>query len=107
MPPIYIRDNVHGGRGGDREPNVHNATDVSKNPFHRGPVSISRRMHVEADLLHGVLQLRASESQVLQTTNNGVIVRHIRSRRSSGSGELGVRVDRSGRRRAVKHPSTL
>jgi hypothetical protein len=64
-------------------------------------------MHVEADLLHGVLQLRASESQVLQATNNGAIVRRIRSPRSRGGGELGVRVDRSGRRRAIKHSSTL
>jgi hypothetical protein len=64
-------------------------------------------MHVEADLLHGVLQLRASESQVLQATNNGAILRRIRSRRSSGGGELGVLVDRSGRMRAIKHPSTL
>jgi hypothetical protein len=81
--------------------------DVPKNLFHRGPVSITRRMHIEADLLHGILQLWASESQVLQTTNNGAIVRRIRSRQSSGSGELGIRVDRSGRRRAVKHPNTL
>jgi hypothetical protein len=47
--------NVHGGRGGDRETEVHRAADVPKNLFHRGPVSIARRMHVEADLLHGVL----------------------------------------------------
>jgi hypothetical protein len=64
-------------------------------------------MHVEADLLHGVLQLRESERQVLQGTNNGAIVGCIRSRRSIGSGELGFRVDRSGRGGAIKHPNVL
>jgi hypothetical protein len=64
-------------------------------------------MHVEANLLHSVLQLRVSERQVLQGTNNGAIVRHIRSRRSNGGGELGIRANKSGHRRAIKHPSAL
>jgi hypothetical protein len=48
----------------ERQPKVHSATDVAENPFHRSPVRITRGMHMETHLLNGILQLRASMSEI-------------------------------------------
>ena len=64
-------------------------------------------MHVEAHLLDRILKLRPSERQVLKGADDGTVKRRIRKRRTIGGGELGLRVDGSGRRVTIKHPSTL
>ena len=97
-----------GVRGGVKcDAKVHSATDIAENPLDGSPVNVSRSMHMEANLLNCVLKLRSSESEVLESTNNGPVEASIRSGSTISSRELGLRVDRSGGRFAVKHSSTV
>jgi hypothetical protein len=64
-------------------------------------------MHVKAHLLNNILHLRPSESEILQGANNEPIERSIRCWRTISGRELGLRVDRSGHRVAIKHPSAI
>ena len=97
--PIRVRvgDDVRRWRGGDGEAELHGAANVPEDPLDSGPVGITRRMHVEAHLLNRILKLRPSERQVLKGADDGAVKRLILKRRTIGGGELGLRVDGSGR----------
>jgi hypothetical protein len=62
---------------------------------------------MEAHLLNGILQLRASMSEVLKSADNGPIEGWIRGRSAITSRELGLRVDGRAHRMTVKHASTV
>ena len=62
---------------------------------------------MKADLLNRILKLRSSESDVLKSTNSGLVESNIRSRRTISSRELGLRINMRGRGFAVKHPNTV
>jgi hypothetical protein len=64
-------------------------------------------MHVEADLLDGVGDVRAGEHQVLKGTSEAPKVSWICNRRPGLGGDLGPRVHRHRNRLAVHHANLL
>ena len=58
------------GRGGECDAKVHSATDIVENPLDDSPVDVSRSMHMKTHLLHDILDLRSSQSEVLESTND-------------------------------------
>jgi hypothetical protein len=57
----------------EHQTKVHSTTDLAENPFHRSPVRITRGMHMETHLLNGILQLRASMSEKLESVDDAPI----------------------------------
>jgi hypothetical protein len=86
---------------------VKRALDVPKDSFDQQQVLITRVVHVEAYLLHGISDVGARERQVLEGTSKTSVLRRIGDRRASLSGELGRCVHGSRRRVAGAHASTL
>jgi hypothetical protein len=64
-------------------------------------------MHVEADLLDGVGDVRAGECQVLEGPGEAPEVSRISNRRPGLGGDIGLRVHRCQNRFAVHHASSL
>ena len=62
---------------------------------------------MKAHLLHGILDLRSSQSEVLESTNDRPIEDSIRSRRTIRGRKLGLHITRSSGGLAVKHAGTL
>jgi hypothetical protein len=62
---------------------------------------------METHLLNGILQLRASMSEVLKSADNRPIEGRVRGQSAITSGELGLRVDGCTHRMIVKHASTV
>ena len=65
-----------------RDAKMHSATDIAKNPLDGSPVNVSRSMHMKTHLLHGILDLWSSQSEVLESTNDRPVQGNIRSRRT-------------------------
>ena len=70
--PICIGVDGEGGVGGGvkRDAKIHSATDIAENPLNGSPMNVARSMHMKTHLLHGILDLRSSQSEVLESTNN-------------------------------------
>ena len=66
-----------------------------------------RRVHVQANLLHGKLNVWSGEREILKSTNNGPIEWSIRRGQALEGRNLGLRVNRSSNRMTVEHASTL
>ena len=49
---------------------IHSATDIAENPLDGSPVNVSGGMHMKTHLLHDILDLRSSQSEVLESTND-------------------------------------
>ena len=62
---------------------------------------------MKTHLLYGVLNLWSSQSEILESTNNGPVECSIRSRRTIHGRELGLRINRCSGGLAVKHASTI
>jgi hypothetical protein len=86
---------------------VKSAFDVSKDPLHQVEMRLARCMHVEAGLLNGMGNVRASECQVLQSARKATILRGIRKKSTISSRQLTPDVNGSGARVALNHPCTL
>jgi hypothetical protein len=64
-------------------------------------------MHVEADLLDGIGDVRAGECQVLEGPSEAPEVSRISNRRPRLGGDLGLRVHQRQNRLVVHHASSL
>ena len=53
-----------------RDAKIHSATDIAENPLDGSPVNVSRSMHMKTHLLHGLLELQSSQSEVLESTDD-------------------------------------
>jgi hypothetical protein len=62
---------------------------------------------METHLLNDILQLWASMSEVLKSTNNRPIEGRVRGQSAITSGELGLRVDGHTHKMTVKHANTV
>ena len=62
---------------------------------------------MKTHLLHGILDLRSSQSEVLESINDRPIESSIRSRRTIRGRKLGLRINRRSSGLAVKHAGTL
>jgi hypothetical protein len=60
-----------------------------KNSFDQDRMLITRVVHVEANLLHDLGNIRTSECQVLKCARETTVLRRINNRISGFSGELG------------------
>jgi hypothetical protein len=64
-------------------------------------------MHIEADLLDGISDVRAGERQVLKGPGEASELRWISNRRPESGGDLGLRVHGRRDRLAIHHASAL
>jgi hypothetical protein len=78
-----------------------------QNVFHGSEVGLPGVMHVEADLLDGVGDVRVGECQVLEGPSKAPELSWISNRRPRLSGDLGMCVHGRRNRLAVHHVSTL
>ena len=90
-----------------RDAKIHSATCIAENPLDGSPVNVLRSMHMKTHLLHGILDLRLSQSKVLKSTNDRPIESSIRSRRTICGKKLGLRINRRSGGLAVKHAGAL
>ena len=107
--PVRIRVGHHlqKSRRRESEPKSHRAADVAENPLHKGPMGVTRGVHMETQLLDNILKIWPSESQILKSTDNGLVERSIRRGRALESRNLGLCVNRSSDRVTVEHAGTL
>jgi hypothetical protein len=75
--------------------------------LHGGEVRLTWIMHVEADLLDDIGEVRAGERQVLEGSGEAPEVSQISSRRLGLNGNLGMCVHRRRNWLAVHHASVL
>src|SRR4051812_29717998 len=80
---------------------------IPENTLHQGPMGVTRSMHVEAHLLDIILNVRARQGEVLESTDDGAVEGCVGRRRALNEGHLGLRVDRHGSSLAVKHAILL
>jgi hypothetical protein len=72
---------------------VHGAANVPKNTLHQGEVRGARSMHVYADLLHNIGDVRARESKVLKATSQTLVLHAIGKQITITRRKLGMSVD--------------
>jgi hypothetical protein len=80
---------------------------MAQSALHGGEVGLPWIMHVKADLLDGVCDVRAGERQVLEGSGEAPEVSRISNRRPGLSEDLGLRVHWRRNRLAVHHASSL
>jgi len=86
---------------------VTGALDVAKNTFDESKMTLTRIMHMQADLLHGVCNVRSCECQPLQCSRQLPVLRWIRYRCATSCWQLRLDVDRCRDRSAIGHASTI
>ena len=62
---------------------------------------------MKTHLLHGILDIRSSQSEVLESTNDRPIESSIRSRRTIHGRKLGLRINTRSGGLAIKHADAL
>lgn len=90
-----------------RDAKIHSATDIAENLLDGNPMNVERSMHMKTHLLHGILDLRSSQSEVLESTNDRPIKSNIGSRRTIRDRKLGLRINKRSGGLAVKHAGAL
>ena len=83
------------------------ATDVTKNAFQCSKVRLSRVVHMETDLLHGVGDVRPSEGEVLKGTSKAPVPGGVLDWVTCGPRELRLRVDWGRAALAINHLGPL
>jgi len=89
---ISVDDKLSWSRPGDDQAIADGALKVAKDPLGSSQVSLARIMHVKADLLDGICNVRASERQVLEGTCKTAVGSGIIHRRANICGDLGTSV---------------
>jgi len=93
-------------RSGEVKTKIQSALKVAENALHSAKMRLSRVMHIEADLLNSISNVRTGEGEILKCSSNAAIV----SRVSDGntiSRKLSMSINRSTIGLAVKHTGTL
>jgi len=85
---------------------VKSALDVAENALQSSQMRFPRIMHMKANLLDGVGDVRPSEGQVLESTSKTPKLRGISNWGAICSRDLGVRIHWSQTRLAIRHMST-
>ena len=106
--PICVR--VHSQltlqRRPEKKSQVHCASNVAQDTLQGSKVRLTRIMHVQANLLNGISDIRPGEGEILQGTGETPEVRGILNRWTI-SRQLGVGVHRSRARLALGHTRTV
>jgi hypothetical protein len=74
---------------------AHGALKVAKNPLGSSKVNFPRIMHVKADLLHGVGDVRPCESQVLEGAHKAAVGCGISNSRTAHKAAVGCGISNS------------
>lgn len=83
------------------------ALQVAQDPFEQGQMWLARVMHEKAHLLNRVCQIRSSQRDVLESTDDAPVHGRVGDWSTSSRGELGMSVDRGRRGVTLGHACTL
>jgi hypothetical protein len=86
---------------------AHRASEVAEEALEGSEVGLPRIMHMEAQLLNRIRDVRASEGEVLESTSKTPVRGGIRHRVPLGLRQLALCVNWSGAGVAVSHPGAL
>jgi hypothetical protein len=78
---VGVDDQVGAGRAAQQQAKVGCPTKIAQDALHGRQVGLSRVMHVQADLLHGISDVGPCERQVLEGSGNTPKLRGVRNRR--------------------------
>jgi len=104
---VGVDDKLGGRRSVKSKTAVNCATNVAKKPLQRGKMRLSRIMHMKADLLNCIRNIRPGESEVEQGTSDTLVSSRVSNRSTLSCRKLGLSIDRSGTRLAVSHTRSL
>jgi len=95
-------------RGWTKEETMVDCTlQVAQDPFDSRKMRLTRGVHVKADLLNSIGDVRTSEGEVLQGTNQTAVMSRIGKKITIGSGQLGVCINWCAAWLAIRHTSAL
>jgi hypothetical protein len=86
---------------------AHSASEVAEEALEGSEVGLHRIMHMKAQLLNCISDVRSSEGEVLQSTSKTPVRGGIRHRVTLGLGHLALCVNWSRAGVAICHPSSL
>jgi hypothetical protein len=86
---------------------AHSASEVAEEALEGSEVRLPRIMHMKAQLLNRISDVRPSEGEVLESTSKTPVRGGIRHRVPLGLRQLALRVNWSGAGVAIGHPSSL
>jgi hypothetical protein len=104
---VGVDDQVGAGRAAQQQAEVGRPAKIAQDALHDRQVGLSRVVHVQADLLHGVSDVGPCERQVLEGSGNTLKLRGVRNRRPRVVSQLHLEVDWSRTRLAVCHDCPL
>jgi hypothetical protein len=108
--PISINIDNHLGGGGPsvkEQAVAHSASEVAEEALEGSEVRLLRIMHMKAQLLNCISDVRPSEGEVLESTRETLVHCGIRHLVPVGLRQLALRVNWSGAGVAIGHPSSL
>lgn len=82
---------------------VKRTLEVAENPFGSHKVNLPRIVHVKANLLDSIGNVRTGEGQVLKSSHKAAVVSGVNNSRTIISRNLGAGVNRGGAWFAVTH----
>jgi hypothetical protein len=103
---VGVDDQVGAVRAG-QQVEAGRPTKIAQDALHGRQVGLSRVVHVQADLLHGISDVGLCESQVLEGSGNTLKLRGVCNRRPRVISQLRLEVDWSRTRLAVCHDCPL
>jgi hypothetical protein len=103
---IGISDEISGWGAVELKTVIKSALNVLENPLDQGEMRLPWVMHIEANLLDGISNVRSGECEILQGAQEAMILCHIRDWGTIRR-ELGTCVNRSRTQFAIRHPDVL
>jgi hypothetical protein len=104
---VGVDDQVGAGRGAQQQAEVGRPTKIAQDALHGRQMGLPRVVHVQADLLHGISDVRTCERQVLEGSGNTPKLRGVHNRRPRVVSQLRLEVDWSCTWLAVRHDCPL
>jgi hypothetical protein len=77
---VRVRSERRRRRAAEVHAEIESAFDVAQNPLHQIKMGLARGMHVEASLLDGMHNVRASKREILQSSSKVAVLRGIRKK---------------------------
>jgi hypothetical protein len=78
---ISVDDQDGAGRAAQQQAEVRCPTKIAQDALHGRQVGLPRVVHMQADLLHGISDVRPCERQILKGSGNAPELRGVRNRR--------------------------
>ena len=100
---VGVHNELHRSRARNDKTEVKSSLKVAEDPLGNNKVVFPRIMHVQAELLNSVHDVRPSEGQILKCTRKAAVCCRISNGRTSSSGDLSTSINRGGAWLAVAH----